>query len=491
MDGNSQQRYEERAVKDAKMLIAYTAKIGKSVDDETLKTLTIAGDKLGTDEWTPDFAVGFWKAFKRLSQLISPATVDSVKANWTEPRGPGFRGVLSDIIGRSPARRTSNFYTIITLVIIVVLLVVQVYWVVGNTLEVKLTELLNNEKELTADLNKFRQDFSDLELLYKTKEIETDNIQSIQRDYNYNFYSTPTWEREKLQIELEIQRLDGELESIRTQLERNRFILFNWSEPWKQILIPKVDISESGSDELTSKMEYINTQIASKTKENNRDPNASGAIGEKNRQLKELNSKLEELSKSEEPGLESIQDEFDKLSKELANPEDLRKQIITERNISLQELNDQYNSLARQLQRVKVKEDSQRVRLGAGFVLVILESYILPILYALLGASAHILRTVAKEIEEENFSIESKRGYILRLALGTLAGLMVGWFVFLLPSQTFLASISPLAIAFLVGYNIEILFSWMDAFIERFSKTDKSDSGIQNNSDSSTDQEPD
>jgi hypothetical protein len=59
---------------------------------------------------------------------------------------------------------------------------------------------------------------------------------------------------------------------------------------------------------------------------------------------------------------------------------------------------------------------------------------------------------------------------LLRLALGTLAGLIVGWFIFLLPGQTFLASISPFALAFLVGYNIEIIFSWMDNFINRVQK---------------------
>jgi drug/metabolite transporter (DMT)-like permease len=148
-------------------------------------------------------------------------------------------------------------------------------------------------------------------------------------------------------------------------------------------------------------------------------------------------------------------------------------------------------SLDRQIEREKIKELSRRARLGAGFVLVILESYILPVLYGLLGASAYVLRTVANEIEDVTFSVESNRGYILRLALGTLAGLMVGWFVFLLPSQTFLASISPLAIAFLVGYNIEILFSWMDEFIKRFSKSDKGDSETQGDSDTSADQEPD
>ena len=178
MDRDSQQIYEEQAVKNAKRLIAYTAKKGKKIDDEILKTLTIANEKLETDSWTPDFAVEFWKAFGSMSQLISPATIDSVKAICFEPKPPGFRGEIVDFFGRSAAQRTSNFYTLFTLLVMLVLLVFQVYWVVGNTLEVKLTELLNNEKELTSDLYKFMQNFSELELLYKTKEIESMNNES-------------------------------------------------------------------------------------------------------------------------------------------------------------------------------------------------------------------------------------------------------------------------------------------------------------------------
>jgi comEA protein len=80
---------------------------------------------------------------------------------------------------------------------------------------------------------------------------------------------------------------------------------------------------------------------------------------------------------------------------------------------------------------------------------------------------------MSTEIKDMQYSVDSNRGYILRLALGTLAGLIVGWFIFLLPGQTFLASISPFAVAFLVGYNIEIIFSFMDNLISRISEAEE------------------
>jgi hypothetical protein len=80
---------------------------------------------------------------------------------------------------------------------------------------------------------------------------------------------------------------------------------------------------------------------------------------------------------------------------------------------------------------------------------------------------------MSNEIEAVKYSVGSNRGYALRLALGTLAGLIVGWFIFLLPGQTFLASISPFAVAFLVGYNIELIFSLMDNLIIKISGSDE------------------
>jgi hypothetical protein len=59
--------------------------------------------------------------------------------------------------------------------------------------------------------------------------------------------------------------------------------------------------------------------------------------------------------------------------------------------------------------------------------------------------------------------------HILSISLGALTGIMVGWFSFLLPQEStgFLGSVSPLAIAFLVGYNIELFFRLMDKAVNK------------------------
>jgi HAMP domain-containing protein len=462
MISDRKQQHERRAVRDAQNLVAFTAKSGISVDDNTLKTLITAAEKWDTEEWTPEFALEFWKAFGVISQLIKPATVDSVSAICDEPREPGFWGFLKNLVGRNPARRTTNAYTFFTLAVLLVLLFFQIYWVVGRGLENRLSELLNNEVELTTSINNLQQDLDEVELRFKITEAEST---SLSGDRSYNFYYTPDWERETLHMNDEINRLEGELEFIRVQLDRNNDILLIWAVFWSSLIVEEKD-----NPELLAQIDDHKQQIETKSKLISEDPEGLEEIKGIQIKLDDLNAELGNLAEDADLDLRAqIQKDIAEFEQRLANP-DLSQQIINQRKTDLDDLNSKLASLERQDEGEKTKEKSRRARLLAVFLLDILQSYILPLLYGLLGASAYILRSSAKEIENVTYSVQSNRGYLLRLALGTLAGLIVGWFIFLLPGQTFLASISPFALAFLVGYNIEIIFSWMDNFINRVQK---------------------
>lgn len=111
---------------------------------------------------------------------------------------------------------------------------------------------------------------------------------------------------------------------------------------------------------------------------------------------------------------------------------------------------------------------------SAIFVLQAIETYILPLLYGLLGAFAYVLRNIAIDTKEGYYTKQSNLNYVLRLHLGALAGLAIGWFIG--PStasneQDLVRGLSPLALAFLGGYSVEILFSLMDRIIGSVSKT--------------------
>lgn len=104
----------------------------------------------------------------------------------------------------------------------------------------------------------------------------------------------------------------------------------------------------------------------------------------------------------------------------------------------------------------------------AGFILQVIQFYVLPLLYGLLGALAYVLRVLNFEIRNLVYAIHSNIGYRLRIQLGAVSGLAIGWF-FDSEDVSTLSSLSPLALAFLAGYSVEVLFSLMDRLIYTFS----------------------
>lgn len=94
-------------------------------------------------------------------------------------------------------------------------------------------------------------------------------------------------------------------------------------------------------------------------------------------------------------------------------------------------------------------------------------SFVLPILFGVIGAVAYSIRSISEEIRNATFSSTSPIRHIMRVALGALAGIVVGLFGGL-SNQL---SLSPLAIAFLAGYAAEAVFSMFDGLIQKFRQT--------------------
>lgn len=107
--------------------------------------------------------------------------------------------------------------------------------------------------------------------------------------------------------------------------------------------------------------------------------------------------------------------------------------------------------------------DTQRIELHTDFALIAIGKYVLPLLYGLLGAFAFVMRRLSEEIKKLQFIEELKINYNLRIHLGALSGLAIGWF--LVPEQISLSALSPLALAFLAGYSVELLFTIMDRLV--------------------------
>ncbi|MFZ2266832.1 MAG: hypothetical protein WAV95_04560 [Azonexus sp.] len=113
-------------------------------------------------------------------------------------------------------------------------------------------------------------------------------------------------------------------------------------------------------------------------------------------------------------------------------------------------------------------QDLQRARLTGEFVSQSIERYLLPLLYGWLGACLYVLRTLAREIKNLSYTAEQDMLYRLRVYMGTLAGLIVVWFMPIAQVDPNIKSLSVFAVALLVGYSIDLLFALLDRIINAF-----------------------
>jgi hypothetical protein len=94
---------------------------------------------------------------------------------------------------------------------------------------------------------------------------------------------------------------------------------------------------------------------------------------------------------------------------------------------------------------------------------------VLPIFYALLGASAYLLRVFSSQPATKTFA--PSYSTIARFVIAAIAGSVVGLFNNFGTSQV--ATLSPLAIAFVSGYAADVFFAFIDGAVQAVSKPRK------------------
>ena len=93
-----------------------------------------------------------------------------------------------------------------------------------------------------------------------------------------------------------------------------------------------------------------------------------------------------------------------------------------------------------------------------------LSNFLLPPLYAILGACAYLLRSFSEQMKSRTFL--PSRTDSARFIIAAIGGGAVGLFNNFTLGENF----PPLAIAFLVGYATDIFFSFLDRFQQTFAK---------------------
>ncbi len=344
-----------KSLANAQRLIRFASENGMAIPEELIKTIIDSADKLGTDQWSADQECAFWNSVCELSQKVSPVTIESINATLEPTRS------------KSKAGKETSLFSWITIAILVILIVCQIYWVIGNNVTSAIYKLLEKQQQIYTDI---------------------------------------------YIMENKLLSIDSDLKKI----SENNISLDN---PEKQVAL------------------FYDNKAA---------------------RIKPLNSQREDL-------LRKI--EGKKLEK-------ARKKNFLDANSSILEswidwvLFDNSDTLMRKKPENADNFQTEYQLTLASSIIQAMSSYFLPMLYGLLGACAYILRTLFKDIRHITFHGASGISYRLRMPLGMLSGVAVGWF-FKAEALSFgIASIQPLAIAFLAGYSVELLFTAMDKLIGAF-----------------------
>lgn len=114
-----------------------------------------------------------------------------------------------------------------------------------------------------------------------------------------------------------------------------------------------------------------------------------------------------------------------------------------------------------------VRYSAQHLADDVSFYYGAVSSCILPVLYALLGTCAYLLRTYERTIATRSYVPSATDS--ARFVTAAIGGAVVGLFSNFTLGQG--NKVSPLAIAFLVGYAVDVFYAFLENLIQSFTKT--------------------
>lgn len=356
------------AVREAELLLAYTSRHGLEFDKKSAEVVAKSRYLFAEPgNWLPQDETTFWEAYNALSVALAPVSVASIKAREDEPaRSLLFRIAKCLSKGRFTSSITRWYawhYGIRTLVILILLIFVQIYWASG----VRMLDKLDEQKKIYDDI---RESYISSGLAV------TGNKEKP----------------EKIQAPASAEGSKGE-KAILHFADNNRFRL-------------------------------------------------KGA-------KRKYDAEYQVFERIWQPDF-------------LRHSNDLRAVAY-----SSPTGNDQRKEFEKLLDEFACKVASADV---TRLWLQMIQTNILPMLYGLLGAAAYVLRRLTKRIREVTYVPTQNTGFGLRMQLGALAGLAIGWFY--KPEAGTVSSLSPFAISFLAGYSVELFFSAMDKLVHAFEDLD-------------------
>lgn len=93
---------------------------------------------------------------------------------------------------------------------------------------------------------------------------------------------------------------------------------------------------------------------------------------------------------------------------------------------------------------------------------------LLPVLLGTMGACAYVVRMLSEQIRTTTFTSTSGIRHAVRVALGALTGVVLGFGGYLTPAMASGSPLSAAALSFIAGYAVEPVFALLDKIAETF-----------------------
>ena len=181
-----------------------------------------------------------------------------------------------------------------------------------------------------------------------------------------------------------------------------------------------------------------------------------------NREIQELASTLRDIdTRAAQLNVFILNEVADPYRDDRANPEKMRGHL--ELRVDGAPLSSQTTHMIQEYQ--VVRHFAQTVREWVSMTFGAMTSSALPVLYALLGACAFLLRSFEKQLRTRSFTGHDRPA--ARFVVAGIGGFVVGLFGDFGGGH---ASLSPLAIAFLVGYAADVFFYFLDSLLQAFGR---------------------
>jgi cell division protein FtsB len=465
----------EQALNEVDLILAFSAQKGLDVETGTYAAITRAKElaaEEGPSALDPEAEAAFWRAYQEIAAQIKPATVASIKAG-----SDRYGETVWTLRGRknmSKARLAARRYQIISVLALIVLLIIQFYAGMG-------ANILNDLRTLEEKIQDGRQEIASLEdkkgqSLKELDEIAEDQRASAASALDGSEAYSLRLSNDVAEYAHKQAEARQDLEFSVKDLEAKYALLTLWSK------LSFLRLLEAEQSEVFAPSDDVVAPIAGSPRveleahdpdPGNGDEGAQGQAGVvdaapsgSDPEPAQADSPPPDPAEGATPGPDDTAPDPGsdaELQDVLADRVDPRSLVQPERAPRRAEVHGP------PAERVAKQGHYQHVVLAGLISLEALNVYVLPLFYGLLGACAYVLRRLSHEIRDYVYSPESDIRLMLRLYLGALSGFAVAWFLNESTAPGVASSIAPLALAFVAGYSVEVVFAAMDNLVSAFS----------------------